>query len=111
MFFEAITGLKVNVGKNEIVPVGEVGNLNALARVLCCKAGSLPMTYLVMPLGGTLKGFIDMESCYRKDGEKAFWLETSIFVKSWQTYFVKKYSFEPPYLFLILVHHPSSCGG
>lgn len=36
MFFEAITGLKVNVGKNEIVPVAEVGNLNALARVLCC---------------------------------------------------------------------------
>ena len=51
MFFEAITSLKVNVGKNEIVPVGEVGNLNALARVLCCKGGSLPMTYLVMPLG------------------------------------------------------------
>ena len=42
-----------------------------------------------------------MESCYRKDGEEAFWLETSIFVKRWQTYFVKKYSFEPPYLFFL----------
>ncbi|XP_075654696.1 uncharacterized protein LOC142624842 [Castanea sativa] len=31
IFFEAITGLKVNVGKSEIVPVGEVGNLDALA--------------------------------------------------------------------------------
>ena len=28
-------GLKVNVGKSEIVLVGEVGNLDALARILC----------------------------------------------------------------------------
>ena len=55
IFFEAITGLKVNVGKSEIVPVGEVGNLDALARILCCKFGRLPMTYLVMPLGAHFK--------------------------------------------------------
>ena len=51
IFFEAITGLKVNVGKSEIVPVGEVRNLDALARILCCKVGCLPMSYLGMPLG------------------------------------------------------------
>ena len=50
IFFEAITGLKVNVGKNEIVPIGDVGNLNALARTLCCKVGTLPMRNLGMPL-------------------------------------------------------------
>ena len=50
IFFEAITGLKVNVIKSEIVLVGEVGNLDALARVLCCKVGCLPMSYLRMPL-------------------------------------------------------------
>ena len=55
IFFEAITGLKVNVGKSEIVPVGDVGNLNALARTLCCKAGTLPMRYLGMPLGAHYK--------------------------------------------------------
>ena len=36
IFFEAIIGLKVNIGKSEIVPVGEVGNLHALACVLYC---------------------------------------------------------------------------
>ena len=46
IFFEAIIGLKVNVSKSEIVPVGEVGNLDALARVLCCKVGCFPMSYL-----------------------------------------------------------------
>ena len=51
IFFEAITGLRVNVSKSELVPVGEVGNLGALARILCCKVGRLPMSYLGMPLG------------------------------------------------------------
>ena len=46
IFFEAITSLKVNVGKSEIVLVGEVGKLNVLAWVLCCKVGSLLMIYL-----------------------------------------------------------------
>ena len=55
IIFEAITGLKVNVGKSEIVPVGEVGNLGALARILCCKVGRLPMSYLGMPLGAHFK--------------------------------------------------------
>ena len=55
IFFESITGLKVNVGKSEIVLVGEVGNLDALARILCCKVGCLPMTYLGMPLGAHYK--------------------------------------------------------
>ena len=44
------TGLKVNVGKSEIVPVGEVNNLVELASILQCRARSLPMKYLGMPL-------------------------------------------------------------
>ena len=55
IFSEAIIGLKVNVGKNDIVPKGELRNLNVLARVLCCKVGSLPMIYLGMPLGAHYK--------------------------------------------------------
>ena len=54
-FFEAITGLKVNVGKSEIVPIGDVGDLNGLARILCCKVGTLAMRYLGMPLGAHYK--------------------------------------------------------
>ncbi|XP_030939916.1 uncharacterized protein LOC115964808 [Quercus lobata] len=49
IFFEAIIGLKVNVGKSEIVLVGDVGDLNGLARILCCKVGTLPMRCLGMP--------------------------------------------------------------
>ena len=53
--FQAFTGLKVNVGKSEIVPVGEVNNLIELASILQCRAGSLPMKYLEMPLGTSFK--------------------------------------------------------
>ena len=32
--FQAFTGLKVNVGKSEIVPIGEVRNIQSLANIL-----------------------------------------------------------------------------
>ena len=66
IFFEAITGLKVNVGKSEIVPAGEVGNLGALARILCCKVGRLPMSYLGMPLGCLLQGDDETDQACKK---------------------------------------------
>ena len=53
--FQVFMGLKVNVGKSEIVPIGEVNNLDALANILQCRVGSLPMKYLGMPLGSSFK--------------------------------------------------------
>ena len=53
--FQAFTGLKVNVGKSEIVPVGEVGNIDVLANILSYRVGSLPRKYLGMPLGTPFK--------------------------------------------------------
>jgi len=35
---------------SEIVPFGEVSNLDALTNILCCRVGSLNMKYLGMPL-------------------------------------------------------------
>ena len=40
------------MAKSEMVLVGAVGNILTLADILCCRVGSLPMTYLGMPLGG-----------------------------------------------------------
>ena len=55
VLFSGFTGLKVNVGKSEIVPVGNVNNLDALANILHCRVDSLPMKYLGMPLGTSFK--------------------------------------------------------
>ena len=54
-YFQAFSGLEVNVGKSKIVPVGEVGNIDALATILHCRVGSLPLKYLGMPLGTPYK--------------------------------------------------------
>ena len=48
--FQAFISLKVNVGKSEIVFIGEVSNIQTLANILQCRVGSLPMLYLGMPL-------------------------------------------------------------
>ena len=53
--FQAFTGLKVNVGKSEIVLIGKVSNIQSLASILQCRVVSLPMTYLGMPLGTSYK--------------------------------------------------------
>ena len=53
--FQAVTGLKVNALKSEMVPIGEVPNIHILADILGCRIGSLPMTYLGLPLGASHK--------------------------------------------------------
>ena len=47
--FEAVTGLRVNMSKSEIMPIGEVENLYSLADILSCRVGALPLNYLGMP--------------------------------------------------------------
>ena len=51
MWFEAMLGLKINLEKSELIPVGRVINVELLADELGYKVGSLPSTYLGMPLG------------------------------------------------------------
>ena len=46
--FQAVTCLKVNVHKSEMVPIGEVDDVHALAEILGCKVGKLPMFCLGM---------------------------------------------------------------
>lgn len=38
--FEVVSSLKVNLGKSEMVPVGEVQNINCLAEFLGCKVAA-----------------------------------------------------------------------
>jgi len=52
---EAVSGLRINLDKSELVPIGEVEDVESLAHILGCRIGSLPMTYLGMPLGASFK--------------------------------------------------------
>lgn len=48
MWFEALSGLKIDLKKNERIPIGDV---EALALELGCKVGNLPTTCLGLLLG------------------------------------------------------------
>ena len=48
-WFEASSGLRINLDKSELIPVGEVDNVEGLAAELGCQIGSLPSTYLGLP--------------------------------------------------------------
>ena len=54
-YFQVFTGLKVNMGKGEIVPIREENNLDALANILSCRMDNLPLKYLGMPLDTSFK--------------------------------------------------------
>ena len=51
IWYEAFSGLKINLIKSVIIPLGRVDNVEELAAELGCGVGSLPSTYLGLPLG------------------------------------------------------------
>ena len=53
--FGEVSGLKINLGKSELVPVGEVHNLDMLVGLLGCRHSSLPLKYLGLSLGAKFK--------------------------------------------------------
>ena len=58
MWFEAISGLSINLDKSEILLVGRVENVELLALKLGCNVGTLPSTYLGLPLGAPHKSMV-----------------------------------------------------
>jgi hypothetical protein len=55
IWFEATSRLRINLGKSELVQVGDVPHLEMLVDMLGCKTSTLPMNYLGLPLGASFK--------------------------------------------------------
>ncbi|RVW93633.1 putative ribonuclease H protein [Vitis vinifera] len=54
-WFEVASGLRINLAKSEIIPVGVVEEIDKLAAELGYRVGSLPSQYLGLPLGAPNK--------------------------------------------------------
>ena len=54
MWFEIISGLRINLNKSEIISVGSIAEVESLALELGCKVGALPSSYLGLPLGALI---------------------------------------------------------
>ena len=44
MWFEALSGLKIDLDKSELIPVGRVDDVDKLAAELECMVGEIPST-------------------------------------------------------------------
>ncbi|RVW90818.1 LINE-1 reverse transcriptase-like [Vitis vinifera] len=51
LIFEASSGLRINLAKSVLIPIGEIEEIEEMAVELGCKVGSLPTVYLGLPLG------------------------------------------------------------
>nr|CAN62253.1 hypothetical protein VITISV_030569 [Vitis vinifera] len=50
-WFEATSGLRINLAKTELIPIEEVEEIDEMTVELGCRVGSLPTVYLGLPLG------------------------------------------------------------
>ena len=53
--FEAVSGLKINLGKSELVLVGDVNNMGELVALPGCRQALLPMKCLGLAFGAKFK--------------------------------------------------------
>jgi hypothetical protein len=50
-----VLGLKINLGKSGLVPVGNIQNVEDLANILGSKVSNVHLKYFNLPLGSTFK--------------------------------------------------------
>lgn len=53
--FEVVLKLKINLAKLELVPIGAMEDFGGLASILGCGVSSLPVKYLGLLLGASLR--------------------------------------------------------
>ena len=81
MWFEAMSGLKINLAKSEIIPIGPVNNLVKLASDLGCNIGSFATSNLGLPLGAKHKVLGVWDSI-----EERYWKRLT----AWKTQYISK---------------------
>ena len=85
-WFEAASGLRINLAKSEIIPVGEVDEIDELAMELGCKVGPLPSQYLGLPLRAPNKAHSMWDGV-----EETCALETAVYFQRWKNHSHKKH--------------------
>jgi hypothetical protein len=55
LLFEATSGLKVNLAKSKLIPMGDVDQVESLADILGCGVATLQVKYLGLPMWASYK--------------------------------------------------------
>jgi hypothetical protein len=106
-WFEVISGLKVNLQKSEMVPVGDVPNLEDLVAVLGCKSAALPMIYLGLPLGAKYNSKMIWNPIIEKMERKLGGWKRMYLSKGGKLILIKSTLSNLPTYFLSLFHLPA----
>ena len=93
MWFEACSGLRINLEKSEMIPVGRVHNIEGLSLELGCKVGGLPSYYLGMPLGAAFNSLAVWDGVEERFRRRLAMWKMQYISKGGETHPNQKYSF------------------
>ena len=108
MWFEAMLGLRINLEKSELIPVGRVENIDDFALDFGCRVGSLPSTYLGLPLGALFKSVIVWDGVEERFCRRLAMWKRQYISKGGRTTLIRSTSSNLPIYFMSLLCLPSS---
>ena len=108
--FQAVIGLKDNMLKSEMVPIGEVPNVQVLAKLLGCRIGSLPITYLGMPFKAPHKFPTVWNPILEKIERKLAGWKKMYLSKCGRLTLLKSTLSSLPTYFFVSFYYPYACG-
>ena len=107
LWFEASSGLKINLDKSELIPVGNVVKLNALDVELGCRTGYLPSTYLGLPLGTSHKSMAVWDSVEERMRKRLALWNRNYISKGWRVTLIKSTLASLPLYQMSLIRMPA----
>ncbi|RVW51893.1 hypothetical protein CK203_068023 [Vitis vinifera] len=108
-WFEAASGLKINLDKSEVISVGKVEEVNEMAVEIGCRVGQLPAVYLGLPLGAPNKA-TSMWDGVGRGKEETCPLETPIYFQRWENHSYKEHDGQHALVSNVLVPHAKISG-
>lgn len=94
-----MSSFKVNLQKSEIIPIGEVEELDTLASLFGCKVGSLSSIHLGLPLGAFHKTCIVRDLVEERLKRRFTPLEETILIDGRKIDPHKEYPLKPSHMF------------
>jgi hypothetical protein len=110
LLFEAASGLKVNLAKSALIPVGDVVQAEGLADISGCGVANLPVKYLGLPLGASYKSIHIWDGVIEKVERRLTSWKRLYLLKGGRVTLIKSTLANLPTYFLSLFPIPTSVG-
>ena len=106
MWFKAISGLKVNLDKSELIPIGNVENVEEFASELDCKVESLLSIYLGMLLDAPFKSVAAWDGVEKRFRKRLAMWKCQYISKGWRITLIRSTLSSLPIYFMSILQLP-----